>query len=59
MNVIKEPYLFVFGFDNDQKGGRWKARKEHFEKVIGEKRLRAIGNPSEGFVPGGKKKATR
>ncbi|TAY79715.1 hypothetical protein [Rhizobium ruizarguesonis] len=56
LNVVKEPSLFVFGFDNDQKEGRWKARKEHFEAVIGKERMRAIGNASEGFEPGGKKK---
>ncbi|MBX5195734.1 hypothetical protein HJB82_10410 [Rhizobium sp. NZLR10] len=59
LNVIRQPSLFVFGFDNDQKEGRWKARKEHFETVIGKKRLRAIGNASEGFEPGGKRKGTR
>lgn len=59
LNVVKQPSLFVFGFDNDQKSGRWKARKEHFEAAIGKRRLRAIGNASEGFEPGGKKKGIR
>ncbi|MBB3300939.1 hypothetical protein FHT80_002169 [Rhizobium sp. BK226] len=59
LNVVKEPSLFVFGFDNDQKGGRWKGRKEHFEGVLGKERLRAIGDASDGFEPGGKKKGVR
>ncbi len=51
LNVVKEPSLFVFGFDSDQKKGRWKARKQHIEAVIGKdkKRLRDVGNASEGF----------
>lgn len=51
LNVVKEPSLFVFGFDSDQKNGRWKARKQHIEAVIGKdkKRLRDVGNASEGF----------
>jgi hypothetical protein len=59
LNVIKEPSLFVFGFDNDQKGGRWTARRELIEAVIGKQRLRAVGNASNGFEPGAKKKGNR
>ncbi|NZD54152.1 hypothetical protein [Rhizobium leguminosarum] len=59
LNLVKEPSLFVFGFDNDQKVGRWKTRKERIEAVLGKERLRAIGNASKGFEPGGKKKGFR
>lgn len=59
LNIVKSPSLFVFGFDNDQKGGRWKARREQIEAEIGKDRLRAIGNASEGFEPGGKKRGAR
>ncbi len=50
LRLVKEPSLFVFGFDNDQKNGRWKARKKQIEDVIGSKRLRAVGDPVDGLT---------
>lgn len=47
LRIVKEPSLFVFGFDNDQKEGRWKARRTQIEEVIGRERLRAVGNASD------------
>ncbi len=49
LRIVKEPSLFVFGFDNDQKNGRWKIRKQQIEAAIGSDRLRAVGNPNDGL----------
>ncbi|MDM9628464.1 hypothetical protein QTL95_21440 [Rhizobium sp. S152] len=54
LRIITEPSLFVFGFDNDQKNGRWKVRKKSIEAVIGSDRLRAVGNPKDGLGSTGK-----
>ncbi|MBA8835218.1 hypothetical protein ACCT15_34355 [Rhizobium ruizarguesonis] len=56
LRIVKEPSLFVFGFDNDQKNGRWKVRKKQIEEVIGSERLRAVGNPADGLPSGANKK---
>ncbi|MBY3044836.1 hypothetical protein [Rhizobium leguminosarum] len=54
LRIVKKPSLFVFGFDNDQKNGRWKVRKQEIEAVIGGERLRAVGNPTDWLGSAGK-----
>ncbi|MBX5157616.1 hypothetical protein HJB89_10815 [Rhizobium sp. NZLR8] len=55
LSLITNPALFVFGFDDDQKEGRWKKRREEIIAELGTLNLRDIGNSRTGFLRGFKK----
>ncbi|MCJ9691382.1 hypothetical protein MOV76_07010 [Rhizobium sp. PRIMUS64] len=55
LSLITDPALFVFGFDDDQKEGRWKKRREEIIAELGTLNLRDIGDSRTGFLRGFKK----
>lgn len=59
LSVLTDPALFVFGFDDDQKEGRWKKRREDIIAELGTLNLRDIGDSSTGFLRGFKKPRNR
>lgn len=50
LSIDLEPRIFAFGFDDDQKKGRWAKAAEKLMNEIGRHRVRAVGNPSDGLV---------
>lgn len=45
----EKPSLLVFGFDNDQKNGRWAQREADLKRDLGPGRLRSIGVAKDAF----------